>query len=481
MPGFANGLLSMSDFEEELDQGREKEDRRCPNCDTVVSGEAVRCLMCGLPLSPISAEPAPVLEEETSEVVTAEPPPAVPASAEPAVESIPEVAEPQPQPTPAPPPTPFPDVTTSVMNEGLSPAATLLTLAVLVISFVVGGYVIRHPFNREVVFLPTSTPFPPTATFTPTTSPTPTGTVAPTETPTITSTPLPTDTPRPPRFHTVASSETLFGLGLFYGITADSIAEANGLPPGSGIQVAQNLVIPWPTATPPLVPIEVEVGGQTLIADPTDCEFYQIQDGDTLFGIASRSGVDLRAILAVNRLSDQVILQPGDAICIPEIIRNGVLPPTPGPSPTPTQTPPPQGPQLLYPIQDAVVEPPEGPLVLQWAAVKDLAPAEWYMVEVTNLTLPDSHPMRGFTRQTAFRVPSTWRPSVEETHLFRWQVSIIQVTGERSDGSFIYTFGGNSSQPDFFSWLGHIPTPTPTATYTPSPTPTPIPSSTSEP
>jgi hypothetical protein len=120
-------------------------------------------------------------------------------------------------------------------------------------------------------------------------------------------------------------------------------------------------------------------------------------------------------------------------------------------------------------------------LVLQWAAVKDLAPAEWYMVEVTNLTLPDSHPMRGFTRQTAFRVPSTWRPSVEETHLFRWQVSIIQVTGERSDGSFIYTFGGNSSQPDFFSWLGHIPTPTPTATYTPSPTPTPIPSSTSEP
>jgi voltage-gated potassium channel Kch len=106
------------------------------------------------------------------------------------------------------------------------------------------------------------------------------------------------------------------------------------------------------------------------------------------------------------------------------------------------------------------------------SAVQDLAPDEWYMVEVTNLTLPDSHPMRGFTRRTAFRVPSTWRPTVEETHLFRWQVSIIVVTGEREDGSFIYTFGGNSSEPDFFSWLGHIPTPTPTPTYTPSPTPT---------
>lgn len=486
----------MSDFEEERNEGQQKEERRCPNCDTVVSAEAERCLMCGLFLPPVSAEAAPVPpeppEEETGAAVTAEAnlaeaasaevPSITPVPDEPAVEPDSKTAEPEPPPpAPTPPPTPFPAVTTSVMKEGLSPAATLLTLAVLIISFVSGGYVIRHPFNREVVFLPTSTPFPPTPTFTPTTSPTPTGTIAPTETPTITSTPLPTDTPRPPRFHTVASSETLFGLGLFYGITADSIAEANGLPPGSGIQVAQNLIIPWPTATPPLVPIEVEVGGQTLIADPTDCEFYQIQEGDTLFGIASRSGVDLRAILAVNRLSDQVILQPGDAICIPEIIRNGVLPPTPGPSPTPTQTPPPQGPQLLYPIQDAVVEPPEGPLVLQWAAVKDLAPAEWYMVEVTNLSLPDSHPMRGFTRQTAFRVPSTWRPAVEETHLFRWQVSIIQVTGERNDGSFIYTFGGNSSEPDFFSWLGHIPTPTPTATYTPTATPTQTPEPTEEP
>jgi LysM repeat protein len=261
----------------------------------------------------------------------------------------------------------------------------------------------------------------------------------------------------------------LFGLGLFYGITANSIADSNGLPPSSGIQVAQSLIIPWPTATPPLAPIEVEVGGQTIIADPTDCQFYQIQDGDTLFGIASSSGVELRAILAVNRLTDQVLLQPGDVLCMPVIIRNGVLPPTPGPSPTPTQTPPPQGPQLLYPIQNAVVEPPEGPLVLQWAAVKDLAPAEWYMVEVTDLTLADSHPLRGFTRRTALRVPESWRPFVEETHLFRWRVSIIQVTGERLDGSFIYTFGGNSSETAFFNWLGAIPTPT----YTPAPTQTP--------
>ncbi|MFZ0547816.1 MAG: LysM peptidoglycan-binding domain-containing protein, partial [Candidatus Promineifilaceae bacterium] len=374
---------------------------------------------------------------------------------------------------PLPPQEPLPAITTSVMKEGPSPAAILVTLVVLIISFVVSGYVLRHPFSSVVVYLPTNTPVPPTPTLTPTNSPTPTGTIPPTETPTDTPTPLPTDTPKPPRFHTVEANETLFGLGLFYGVTADSIAEANGLPPGSGIQVSQDLVIPWPTATPPLVPIEVEVGGQSVIADPTDCQFYEIQSGDTLFGIASSSGVDLRALLAINRLNDQVVLQPGDEICIPKIIRDGILPSTPGPSPTPTQTPPPKGPQLLYPIQNSVVEPPEGPLVLQWAAVKDLMPIEWYMVEVTDLSAPDSHPMRGFTRQTAFRVPSAWRPDVVETHLFRWQVSIVQVTGERDDGSFIYTFGGNASEPDFFNWLGDVSTPPPTATYTPSPTPTP--------
>lgn len=455
----------MSDFEEEGNEEIDTQDRRCPNCDTLVSAEAERCLMCGLTLPPIiETTPEPVEE-------TIEPPVAAQESAETGEVRAIETAEPASQ-FVTPPPTPLPAVTSSVMKEGLSPEAVLLTVVVLVISFVIGGYIFRHPFSRPVVFLPTGTAVPPTPTFTPTSSPSPTGTLEPTETPTVTRTPMPTDTPKPPRFHTVAANETLFGLGLFYGVTSESIAEANGLPPGSGIQVDQNLVIPWPTATPPLVPIEVEIGGQSVVADPTDCEFYQIQQGDTLFGVASSRGVDLRAILAVNRLSDQVVLQPGDALCIPEIIRNGVLPPTPGPSATPTQTPPPQGPQLLYPIEDAVVEPPEGPLVLQWAAVKDLAPNEWYMVEVTDMTTPDSHPRRGFTRRTAFRAPDTWRPSVEETHLFRWQVSIVQVTGERADGSFIYTFGGNSSDPDYFSWLGAIPTPTLTPTNTPEPTPT---------
>ncbi|MEZ4519019.1 MAG: LysM domain-containing protein [Chloroflexota bacterium] len=70
------------------------------------------------------------------------------------------------------------------------------------------------------------------------------GDTAPADTPTPTPIPLPTDTPRPPRFHTVESGETLFGLSLLYRISAESIAEANGFGMDSPIQLGESLNIP---------------------------------------------------------------------------------------------------------------------------------------------------------------------------------------------------------------------------------------------
>jgi hypothetical protein len=265
----------------------------------------------------------------------------------------------------------------------------------------------------------------------------------------------------------------LFGISLRYGVSMESIVAVSGLPPNPALQVSQQLLIPWPTATPPLTAVEVDIGGETIIADPSNCRIYEIQSGDTFFGIAARERIDLRAMMAANRLTEQSILQPGDTICIPEIIRGGVLPPTPGPSPTPSPTAPPAGPSLLYPIQDAEVTLNDEPLFLQWVAVKDLADDEWYMVELTDLSAVESHPIRGFTRQTSFQVPGSWRPTVPETHLLRWRVTIVRVLGERQDGSFIYTFAANSSDDAYFTWLGAIPTTTPI----PSPTATPTASS----
>lgn len=431
---------------------------RCPVCDSVVPPGANRCIMCGKTL-PDRDEASEI--DETSlekdnrphviEIVTDTP---VEEDRE-RYQKVTEVAPDEDR-----------QVLDSVMHERHSRITLWLVTFFIAVTFVLGILILQKPPAASIAFFPTATNPPATITRTATWTPLPTDTRAPTQTPTITPTPSPTDTPRPARFHSVQLGDTFFGLALRFGITADSIAEANSLTTGTGLQVSQELIIPWPTATPPLVPVEIQLGEEQIVADPTDCRMYEIQSGDTFFGIASRERINLEALITVNRLTEQSILQPGDQICIPTIIRGGVIPPTPGPSPTPTETQPPPGPDLLFPASGALIESPDSPVLLQWVTVKELSKSEWYMVELTDLTDVKSYPKRAFTRQTSFQVPNVWRPQVAETHVFRWQVTIVRVEGEREDGSFIYNFGGQSSKESFFSWPGAIPSPTPT----PSPT-----------
>ncbi|MCA9971758.1 MAG: LysM peptidoglycan-binding domain-containing protein, partial [Anaerolineales bacterium] len=333
---------------------------------------------------------------------------------------------------------------------------------------VVGSLVLRFqgPVSGLALF-PTPSPIPPTPSYTPTWTPIPTETPRPSQTPTVTPMPSPTLTLQPPFSHQVQAGETLIGLAVRYQVSTDSIASLNGFAADAPLQAGQALLIPLPTATPPLVPVAREVNGELVIADPTDCERYQVQAGDSLSGIAARADVDFELFLEVNRLTAEHVLQPGELLCIPIIVYGGTLPPTPGPTPTPSPTAPLPGPQLLYPPAETAVSPPDAPLTLQWLAVKDLAPDEWYMVEVANLDRPADPPHRAFSRDTAYRVPAAWRPDRPETERFRWRVSIVRVTGERGDGQFLYTYGGQRSADGFFTWLGAIPTPTPTQTPTP--------------
>jgi LysM repeat protein len=322
-------------------------------------------------------------------------------------------------------------------------------------------------------FIPTLTPLPPTITLTPTWTPLPSETPPPSDTPAPTVTQAPTSTPREPRSHTVAAGETLFGLSLLYRISAESIAQANGFDLNAPIQSGSSLTIPWPTATPPLESVLLEINGEQVLADATNCEIIVIQSGDSAYGLSALKGVPLEAIIAVNRQTQESIqlLQPGDTLCIPKILFGDTIPPTAGPSPTPSLTPPPPGPALLFPIDGATVESLDAPLMLQWTAVKDLGTEEWYMVELRDADDRDSLPRRGFTRDPSFRVPADWRPAVDAVRRMQWTVSIVQVTGRRSDGGFTYTFGGQRSAPSYFNWQGAVPTPTPRPTATPTPAP----------
>jgi hypothetical protein len=423
---------------------------RCPSCDSVVSEEGKQCTMCGADITPSQL----IEDSSTEESERAAAPSTVVAS--PASES--------------------PEVFESVMRESRSRSLLWLTIVVILFTLAASVFLLRTQDAKiTLAMVPTLPPIPPTITFTPTWTPLPSETSPPTETPTATYTPVPTDTPRPPRFHSVASGETLFGLSLFYRISPDSIAEGNSIPVNSQMQVGQELLIPWPTATPPLESLVLEIKGETVIVDATDCDIVVIEEGDSAYGLSAERGVPAEAIVAVNRLTEESIqlLHPGDTLCVPKIIYSDTLPPTPGPSPTITATSFPSGPALLYPVKGTVIDQLDDVITLQWVAVKDLGEAEWYMVELADQDVLDAIPRRAFTRDNAFRLPSSWRHETPELHKMRWRISIVQVTGERADGEFTYEYGGQSSEDAFFSWLGAIPTATPTLTPTPTGTPLP--------
>jgi LysM repeat protein len=442
----------------------ESDDLRCPNCDSVVPGGATRCIMCGYQLETsdgADADDADADGEHGSAALAKFPP-----------EQGPEAAVGR----------SFSPITiglgqafqSNLQIKRKSVALWLLTGVIIILTSVVGFFVLRGGDSEVILALqPTFTPLPAAPSLTPTHTPEATETPLATETPIPSATPVPTDTPRAPRYHTVASGETIFGLSLFYRISPDSIAESNGISLNSQIQVNQQLLIPWPTATPPLESMVLEIGDEKVVTDVTDCQIINIQEGDSIYGLSAQHDVPAEAIIAVNRLTEQSIqlLHPGDALCIPRVYPGESLPPTAGPQPTATSTAFPAGPSLLYPTEGMAHEPPDGLLRLQWVAVKDLEEDEWYMVELGDLDTPDSLPYRAFTRDSSFRLPDEVRPDVPETHEMQWRVSIVKVTGERSDGGIIYEYGGRSSDEGSFFWLGAEPTATPTITPTSTPQP----------
>lgn len=432
---------------------------RCPICDSRVQAEDSQCRMCG------AALPASIQPVISPEITEKEP-------------EKPVVVQPEAIVRPATSPTPIlPAIVQSRLQERQSRLSWFITLVVIIITVVIGVIILQNPTPVAVAIFPTLTSIPPTTTYTPTWTPIPSETLSPTFTPTLTLTPRPTETPRPPAVITVAAGDTLFTLSFRFQVSIESIAQLNNLSAENPlIQAGQSLIVPYPTSTPPLTSVEVEIGGEIAVADPTDCERYQIQQNDTLLLVAGKYELPLPALLAVNRLSESSLIRPGDTVCIPHLtytlVELAELPmSTLGP------TPPPSGPCLLYPPQNALIDPPNAPVALQWVAIKDLAESEWYMVEVLDTKEVDGRPHRAFTRQTSFQLPSTWRPPIEEPRPIRWRVSIVQVTGERTDGAFTYTYGGESSINSYFTWVGAIPTPTPTPT--PTITPTPFPTATS--
>ena len=284
------------------------------------------------------------------------------------------------------------------------------------------------------------------ATFTPLPTATTRPTRTPTPEPTATSTPLPTPTPEEPYQHLVTEGQALYNIALFYAVSVDSILAVNpGLSPERLVS-GTTILVPKPTATPPLVPIEVAFGDEVIVADPAECVLHEVQEADTYSGIARQYKVPLDALLLMNRLSAETLLSPGDTVCIPTIIYSAALPGDdiafdPGEREI-------IQPQILFPPLDATLPAGNNAVTLQWLAERPLAADEWYMIEVTELTDPSARPYRAFTRQTSFQIPTDWQNDSEATD-WRWRVSFAWATEQRIDGELVYAYGGPVSEAHF--------------------------------
>ena len=241
--------------------------QRCPRCDSVVPEGAERCIMCGAEV--VANGPS----EDHSNALTA--------AKSTSFQAL--------------PPNFGSKFGTPKRKRLLrSYVLWLLVLLTIMATGTVSYWILRSQGSRVILALqPTFTPLPSMPTGTPTWTPEASATPMATDTPIPSATPVPTDTPRPPRFHTVASGETLFGLSLLYRVSTGSIADSNNIPIDSPIQVNQELNIPWPTATPPLESMVLEIGEEKVVVDVTDCEIVTIQEGDSTYGLvraAWRSG-----------------------------------------------------------------------------------------------------------------------------------------------------------------------------------------------
>ncbi len=119
--------------------------------------------------------------------------------------------------------------------------------------------------------------------------------------------------------HVVQAGETLFTIGLQYGVVWTKIAAANGVV-GDIVYVGQQLVIPvnGTAAAPATVdPTPAPAAEPTAAPAPADGQrTHVVSRGETLALIANQYGVTWPAIMAANNLASDVIYS-GQTLIIP--------------------------------------------------------------------------------------------------------------------------------------------------------------------
>jgi len=317
---------------------------------------------------------------------------------------------------------------------------TVLILLGIVLAAVAGGVFVflQTDAGRELVNPPTET-----ATATATLPPTLT------HTPTPTDTPEPTATPLPPVDYVVQTGDSCVRIAVNSQVSVQSIIDANGgiinpactnLVPGSTIKVPQPTPTPSPLPTATLGRIEA-----TPIPRPT----YIIQRGDQLATIAKFYGLKIEDLMQANGITDPNRIQFGQILLIPI----DKVPPQ-GPTQTPTAPPAYPAPQLLNPADGEAFVGVDS-VTLQWVAVSQLQPGEFFQVRIEDVTANSARILRDVVPDNRYIIPATFQPADGKPHVYRWSVTIVrQRPGANVNQPPVYDSAGLSSPERTFVWQG---------------------------
>lgn len=155
-------------------------------------------------------------------------------------------------------------------------------------------------------------PLAPFFTATPTTAPTVVPTPSPTEAAPTEVAPAPAPEVVPPapseapNTHTVQQGETLYQIGVKYGVPWLDIARANEIASPYWIVVGQKLTIPQQGEAPPAAP-----------AAPAEQRTHIVQQGENLFRIGLKYGMSWEVIARANGITDPTQVYVGQKLVIP--------------------------------------------------------------------------------------------------------------------------------------------------------------------
>ena len=314
-----------------------------------------------------------------------------------------------------------------------------LALGLLFIVLAVGGGIIF------LVLRSTGQVAAPEATAT--ASPSPTFEQSPT--PTVTLTPEPTYTPLPPIEYQIQEGDSCGLISLYYGVTINSIAELNNLPPNCGVlSVGQTILVPQATPTPSPMPTGTLSVGEATESACQKIE-YRVGENDTLSAIAANYSVSVETLKTYNGITSNNIYS-GQIVVIPLCERL----PTAGPTPTPTLPPPYPPTNLLLPADGAVFSGTNESVTLQWAAIGGLLENELYAVTIEDLTEGQGKKLVDYTSDTKYNIPTSFRPRENAPHVIRWWVQPVRQAGTTESGDAIWVPAGSQSPPRVFSWSG---------------------------